>query len=102
MLVSQHRDAIADGMKRIEIVGDQKDRQAAERELDLVIRLEGRKLTDEKRAEYLAELFRTVGLELTLKDLSASWSGARDSRPNTFEIWFGKPPLAPACVVRQS
>jgi hypothetical protein len=57
---------------------------------------------DEKRAEYLVELFRTVGLELTLKDLSASWSGARDSRPNTFEIWFGKPALAPACTVRQS
>jgi len=57
---------------------------------------------DEKRAEYLAELFGSVGLHFTVKDLSASWTGARDSRPNTFEIWFGNPPLASACMARQS
>jgi hypothetical protein len=52
---------------------------------------------DRKRAEGVAELFQTVGLTLTLKDLSTTWSGARDSRPNTFEIWLGKGPLPGAC-----
>lgn len=57
---------------------------------------------DAKRADYLAEQFKSVGLELTLKDLSTTWSGSRDSRPNTFEIWFGKPSLPATCVPRQS
>jgi hypothetical protein len=56
------------------------------------------KAADAKRAESLVDLFATVGLRLDLKDLSTSWSGARDSRPNTFEIWFGKDPLPPACA----
>jgi hypothetical protein len=56
------------------------------------------KAADLKRAEGLANLFQSVGLELTLKDLSSSWAGARDSRPNTFEIWFGQGALPPACV----
>jgi hypothetical protein len=56
------------------------------------------KPADKKRAESLAELFRTVGLELTLKDLATAWSGARDSRPNTFEIWFGTIPLPQRCA----
>lgn len=54
--------------------------------------------SDRKRAEYLAELFSSVGLQLTTKDLSTSWSGAQDSRPNTFEIWFGTPPLPANCM----
>ena len=52
---------------------------------------------DKKRAEGLAGLFSTVGLELTLKDLSTSWSGARDSRPNTFEIWLGTVAMPAGC-----
>ena len=59
------------------------------------------KASDRKRAEALAELFATVGLQLTAKDLSTSWSGARDSRPNTFEIWFGNPALPPNCLQPQ-
>ena len=55
------------------------------------------KVADRARAESLATLFRTAGLNLALKDLSASWVGSRDSRPNTFEIWFGNTPLPPAC-----
>jgi hypothetical protein len=54
--------------------------------------------SDSKRAAYLAELFGTVGLQLTTKDLSTSWSGAQDSRPNTFEIWLGNPPLPASCL----
>ena len=53
---------------------------------------------DKKRADYLADLFKTVGLDLTLKDLSTAWSGARDSRPNTFEIWYGTEALPAACA----
>ncbi|MGJ4858216.1 hypothetical protein ACN6KF_004212 [Labrys sp. La1] len=56
------------------------------------------KASDRKRAESLAELFASVGLQLTTKDLSTSWSGARDSRPNTFEIWFGNPALPVNCL----
>lgn len=56
------------------------------------------KTSDRKRAESLAELFSSVGLQLTTKDLSTSWSGARDSRPNTFEIWFGNPALPMNCL----
>ncbi|WP_454811340.1 hypothetical protein [Labrys neptuniae] len=56
------------------------------------------KASDRKRAESLAELFASVGLQLTTKDLSTSWSGARDSRPNTFEIWFGNPALPANCL----
>jgi hypothetical protein len=54
--------------------------------------------SDRKRADYLAGLFSTVGLQLTTKDLSTSWSGAQDSRPNTFEIWLGNPPLPASCL----
>jgi hypothetical protein len=56
------------------------------------------KPADRKRAESLAELFHTVGLDLRLTDLSTSWVGSRDSRPNTFEIWFGGTPLPAACA----
>ena len=56
------------------------------------------KRDDRKRAEGLAGLFASVGLQLTLKDLSSSWSGARDLRPNTFELWLGSPPLPQACA----
>ncbi|WP_448949924.1 hypothetical protein [Labrys neptuniae] len=56
------------------------------------------KVSDRKRADNLAELFASVGLQLTIKDLSTSWSGAQDSRPNTFEIWFGNPALPTNCL----
>ena len=57
------------------------------------------KTTDRKRAEYLVGLFSGAGLDLTLKDLSVSWSGSRDFRPNTFELWFGTPPLPQSCRI---
>jgi hypothetical protein len=56
------------------------------------------KTSDAKRATYLQELFNSVGLQLTTKDLSTSWSGAQDSRPNTFEIWLGNQPLPTVCL----
>lgn len=53
---------------------------------------------DEKRAEILAGLFEGTGLHLKLVDLSKSWTGARDFRPNTFEVWFGSPPMPQSCL----
>jgi hypothetical protein len=52
---------------------------------------------DEDRAKSLAGLFGSMGMTMTLKDLSTAWSGAKDLRPNTFEIWLGKLPLPPLC-----
>jgi hypothetical protein len=56
------------------------------------------KVGDRKRAETLVELFSTVGLQLTTKDLSTSWSGSQDSRPNTFEIWLGSQSFPAGCL----
>lgn len=56
---------------------------------------------DKERALYLSGIFQELGLTVTLKDLSTSWSGARDLRPNTFELWFGKPPLPSICTQPQ-
>jgi hypothetical protein len=52
---------------------------------------------DEGRAQAIAGIFSTMGLQMTMKDLSKVWSGAADIRPNTFELWFGKVPLPPGC-----
>jgi hypothetical protein len=54
---------------------------------------------DTDRAKGIAGLFGSMGVKLTLKDLSTAWSGAKDLRPNTFEIWLGKLPLPPSCDV---
>ncbi len=52
---------------------------------------------DKERAEALGGLFGTLGFTMTLKDLSTAWSGAKDLRPNTFEIWLGNLPLPSSC-----
>ncbi len=57
------------------------------------------KAADKDRATYLASVFEGLGLTVRLKDLSVSWSGARDLRPNTFELWFGDQPLPPVCQI---
>jgi hypothetical protein len=52
---------------------------------------------DQERAEALGGLFSSMGITMTLKDLSKAWSGAKDLRPNTFEIWLGKLPMPASC-----
>jgi hypothetical protein len=53
--------------------------------------------TDLERARLLAGLFGTVGFNVKVVDLSAAWDGAKDYRPNTFELWFGSGPLPSIC-----
>ena len=48
----------------------------------------------------LAAILSQAGAPVEAKDLGA-YAGVRDSRPNTFELWFGQAPLPPACA-RQS
>ncbi len=52
---------------------------------------------DLERARLLADLFGTVGFSVNVVDLSNSWDGAKNYRPNTFEIWFGSGPLPMIC-----
>jgi hypothetical protein len=55
------------------------------------------KKDDEGRAKGIAGLFSSMGVTMDLKDLSTAWSGAKDLRPNTFEVWLGAMPLPPLC-----
>ena len=57
------------------------------------------KASDKPRADAMMGLFGSIGLQLKLVDLSMSYSGARDFRPNTFEIWFGTAPMPAACAL---
>ncbi len=54
--------------------------------------------TDLERAKLLAELFGNVGLSVKVVDLSSTWDGAKDYRPNTLELWFGAAPLPAICM----
>jgi hypothetical protein len=40
-----------------------------------------------------------VGLPVELKDLSVGDGNAFKSRPNSFELWFGRNPLPASCGV---
>jgi hypothetical protein len=54
---------------------------------------------DRERAEQIADLFATLGLELATKDLSGTqW--AKDNAPNSYELWFSGRTIPPACEVR--
>ncbi len=51
---------------------------------------------DQARAEQIAGLFATLGLELALKDLSATpW--AQGNAPNSYELWFSGKPIPGIC-----
>ena len=51
---------------------------------------------DKPRAEQIAGLFGTLGLELNVKDISATeW--ARSNAPNSYELWFNGKPLPKIC-----
>lgn len=53
--------------------------------------------SDLERARLLAELFGNVGLDVRVVDLSNVWDGAKNYRPNTFELWFGSAPMPSIC-----
>ncbi len=51
---------------------------------------------DKPRAEQIAGLFATLGLELAVQDLSAgTW--ARTNAPNSYELWFSGQKLPALC-----
>jgi hypothetical protein len=51
---------------------------------------------DRARAEQVAGVFATLGLDLALKDLSATpWSAS--NAPNSFELWFSGKPVPDLC-----
>lgn len=55
--------------------------------------------TDKERAEQIAGLFGTLGLELTVKDLSATeW--ASSNAPNSYELWFSGKRLPTRCQTK--
>jgi hypothetical protein len=53
--------------------------------------------TDIERGQQIVKDLGDVGLQLQLNDLSASDGKSFKSRPNTFELWFGRGPLPSAC-----
>ena len=52
---------------------------------------------DLERGKQIANIFGGLGLELKVIDLTNIWAGARNVRPNTFELWFGDAPLPSVC-----
>jgi hypothetical protein len=51
---------------------------------------------DEQRANQIATMFGTLGLQLNVKDISkTSW--ARTNAPNSYELWFNGKPLPRIC-----
>ena len=52
--------------------------------------------TDKARAEQIAGLFGSLGLELSVKDLTQTqW--ARTNAPNSYELWFSGKRVPPIC-----
>ena len=51
---------------------------------------------DRDRAEQITGLFATLGLELAVKDLSATQL-AQANAPNSYELWFSGKTLPPTC-----
>jgi hypothetical protein len=56
------------------------------------------KATDKERAQNFTNILSGLGLGVKLVDLSESWDGAKQIRPNTMELWFGKAALPAACA----
>jgi hypothetical protein len=57
---------------------------------------------DLPKANALANWLRTLGFEVDVVNLEGRWSGAKNVRPNTFELWFGSAPLPPVCSGKQA
>ncbi|MGH8625467.1 MAG: hypothetical protein ACREYC_09385 [Gammaproteobacteria bacterium] len=58
-------------------------------------------ISDMARAEQIAGLFGTLGLELEVKDLSQAVWAAKTS-PNSYELWFSGKRLPPLCQLQTS
>jgi predicted transcriptional regulator len=54
--------------------------------------------TDLERGTQLVKSFAEVGLALELRDLSAGDGQAFKSRPNSFELWFGRNAIPASCA----
>jgi hypothetical protein len=54
--------------------------------------------SDAPRAGSLATLFKDIGMDVKIVDLSMSWEGAKNVRPNTLELWFGSGILPRMCT----
>jgi predicted transcriptional regulator len=55
--------------------------------------------TDVNRGQDIVKALGDVGLPVELKDLSVGDGNAFKSRPNSFELWFGRNPLPASCGV---
>jgi predicted transcriptional regulator len=55
--------------------------------------------TDVARGQEIVKALGDVGLPVELKDISAGDGNAFKSRPNSFELWFGRNPLPASCGV---
>ncbi len=53
--------------------------------------------TDLARGQEIVMTFRNAGLPLEMVDLSGNADIANKARPNTFEMWLGKPDLPASC-----
>lgn len=50
------------------------------------------------KAKTVAAWLKTIGFETEVISLENKWSGAKNVRPNTFELWFGSGPLPQLCA----
>ena len=57
---------------------------------------------DVPKAEAIAAWLRNIGFDINVVNLTDRWSGAKQVRPNTFEIWFGDKDLPPICTGKQA
>ena len=57
---------------------------------------------DVPKAEAIAQWLRGVGFDIEVVNLANRWDGAKNVRPNTFEIWFGDKDLPPVCTGQQA
>ena len=57
---------------------------------------------DVPKAEAIANWLRSVGFDIDVVNLANRWDGAKNVRPNTFEIWFGDKDLPPVCTGQQA
>jgi predicted transcriptional regulator len=55
--------------------------------------------TDVTRGQDIVKALHDVGLSVELKDLSVGDGNAFKSRPNSFELWFGRNPLPASCGI---
>lgn len=57
---------------------------------------------DLEKAQQIAGWLKNIGFEIGVVNLQGRWSGAKQVRPNTFELWFGDAPLPALCTGKQA